>query len=77
MARRPSNRTYYYVIDLDERGEFYADVRDYNDKTVFIIEGYDIFEDGWMKHKHDLVGLEEYLKDIGIISPSSSLVKGN
>jgi hypothetical protein len=73
---------YHYHINLDERGSFYADVRDENGKTVYEIkEGNElpegessIFEDGFMKHKNDLVGLEEYLKQMGIMERDASLV---
>lgn len=64
-----------YYINLDERGDFNADVRNENGKTVFEIQagaslGEDetsIFEDGFMRHKEDVAGLESYLKDLGVI----------
>jgi len=56
-----------YHINLDERGEFYADVRR-GGETIFEIKGFDIFEDGWMKHKEDMIGLVEYLEHLGLIS---------
>lgn len=79
---------YEYHINLDERGSFYADVRDEDGKTVFEIrdgaefnDGVEIygddgsiFQDGYMKHKNDLIGLEKYLKQLGIIEADSSLV---
>lgn len=73
---------YEYNINLDERGSFYADVRDEDGKTVFTIKAGDeledgessIFDDGYMKHKNDLRGLEEYLKQLGIMEPGSKLV---
>jgi len=52
---------YTYHINLDERGEFYADIRKNDDETVFEIKGSQIFEDGFMKNKKDMVGLKEYL----------------
>ena len=77
---------YAYHINLDERGTFYADVRDASGKTVFEIKIDDgepdcdhwndgnIFEDGFMKHKHDMAGLKEYLVSLGHMRPNSILV---
>ncbi|MBN8865259.1 MAG: hypothetical protein J0H92_17930 [Sphingobacteriales bacterium] len=64
-----------YVIDLDERGSFLAHVENKNGKAVFNIKAGNelkedessIFEDGWMKHKEDIDGLEKYLKQLRII----------
>lgn len=64
-----------YYIDLDERGDFYADVRDAAGRTVFEIRAGDlldqdessIFEDGYMRHKADLKGLTDYLRELGVI----------
>lgn len=56
-----------YYINLDERGEFHADVRR-DDKTIFEIKGFEIFEDGVMKHKNDLEGLFDYLNHLGLLS---------
>ena len=52
-------------VNLDERGEFFADVRR-GDETIFDIHGSDIFADGWMRHSRDTEGLSEYLFHIGI-----------
>jgi len=68
---------FYYHINLDERGEFYADVRKQDGETVFEIKGFDIFQDGFMKHKDDLVGLEKYLIELGIMKHGNDLRKGN
>ena len=67
---------YSYFINLDERGEFYADVRNQNDRTIFEIKGYEIFEDGFMKDKGDISGLTEYLRDLGLISKGATIQKG-
>lgn len=63
-----------YYINLDERGYFYADVRNSDDETVFEIHGFDIFEDGFMEHKHDMEGLKDHLVRLGIMAPSDELV---
>jgi len=58
---------YQYVIDLDERGEFNASVRDAADNVVCEINGGQIFEDGFMDHKNDTDGLTDYLVHLGVI----------
>lgn len=64
-----------YYINLDERGEFYADVRDQSGETVFEFrmgpdcEDSNPIEDGYMRHKEDVRGLTDYLRDLGIIPP--------
>ena len=68
---------YKYFINLDERGEFYADVRDPDGNTVYEIHGFEIFEEGFMKHKHDLGNLEEHLYMLGFMPKGSTLVHGN
>lgn len=73
---------YGYYIDLDERGSFAADVRDAAGKTIFEIRAGDelaegessIFDDGFMRHKDDLAGLQEYLQQLGIISAADEVV---
>ena len=60
MTQLFRSAVYRYFINLDERGEFYADVRNVRDRSIFEIKGFEIFEDGWMRHKHDLDGLKRY-----------------
>ena len=67
-------RKFYFHINLDERGEFYADIRDENDQTVFEIKGFEIFEDGFMKDKTDMRGLGNYLVQLGIIDENDDLI---
>jgi len=74
---------YRYYINLDERGSFYADVRDSHDKTVYEIkiEGdpendSTVFEDGYMNNKDDIEGLEEYLKNLRIIPKYGTIIEG-
>ena len=72
---------YTYHINLNERGSFYADVRNSGGKTVFEIRAGDelkpgessIFEDGYMKGTHDMDGLKEYLVELGIMKPNQRL----
>ena len=71
----PEKKTYLYFINLDERGEFYADVRDDGNNTIFEIKGFDIFEDGWMRNKNDLMGLKNHLVDLGVMKDDDDLTR--
>ena len=71
----PEKKTYLYFINLDERGEFYADVRDDGNNTIFEIKGFDIFEDGWMRNKNDLMGLKNHLVDLGVMKDDDYLTR--
>lgn len=62
-----------YHINKDERGEFEADVRNPFNKSVFSISGGQIFEDGFMQNKHDVAGLQDYLRELKIISPTDTI----
>ena len=68
-------KTYRYFINLDERGEFYADVRDESNNTIFEIKGFDIFEDGWMRNKNDLMGLKNHLVGLGVMKDDDDLTR--
>ena len=46
MTQLFRSAVYRYFINLDERGEFYADVRNVRDRSIFEIKGFEIFEDG-------------------------------
>lgn len=73
---------YGFYIDLDERGSFIADVRDANDKVVFEVRagnelGEDetsIFDDGFMRDKNDLQGLQAYLVDLKVIGTDDEIL---
>ena len=77
-------RVYEYYINLDERGSFYADVRNEKGKTIFEIKAGNeleegdssIFEDGFMKHPKDIDNLRKYLVSLGIMDASDELVYG-
>jgi hypothetical protein len=67
------NKDYFYRVNLNERGYFYADIHDENDNTIFEIknndDGYiDLITDGFMQNILDLEGLTEYLVGVGIIN---------
>lgn len=71
---------YVYVVNLDERGEFKADVRDARTgETIFVLDDYDINEDFFhereMKHKDDLDGLKKYLLDLKMIENDAALCR--
>lgn len=76
--------TYTYFINLNERGSFYADVRNQNGNTVFEIKAGNelqedessIFEDGYMKNDKDLDGLRKYLIELGIMNQYQTLIMG-
>ena len=71
---------YKYYVNLDERGEYYADIRDGQDNTVWEVntEGMsELIDDGFMNHKDDLSSLEAYLIEVGIFPKDSGLTKGN
>lgn len=67
--------TFEYHINLDERGEFCADVRSFDTgDTIYVINGFDIFEDGFMKDKRDMNGLFTHLTQIGFIATDAKLI---
>lgn len=75
-------KKYIYVINLDERGIFSADVRDPNTQESLYeinIDGDDdsgnIFEDGFMKNKDDISGLEKYMISLGILNKNDEIVE--
>ena len=82
---KPFRQELSYVIDLDERGWFKGHVEDQIGKTVFEFSNEDeetgwpsedglwLIEDGFMRHGHDVAGLHEYLKLIGIAKPNSTM----
>ncbi len=70
---------YEYIVNKNERGEFYADVRDENGETVHEVRtdeecgGIFEIEAGYMKHPQDVAGLADYLRDIGVMRPGDCL----
>jgi hypothetical protein len=78
----------YYYDFHEERGEFRGYVEDANGKDVWrvtypdfyedeesgeLVEGSNIFEDGYMKDATDIEGLEDYLKKIGVLQHGDEL----
>lgn len=72
------------VIDLNERGFFYAHVEDEDGSTLLELSNEDpdtglpldqvsLIEDGFMRHAHDTHGLLNYLEHLGIVGDGNSL----
>jgi len=70
---------YYLVVNLDERGQYSADVKNPNDEIVFSIssaeEMNDLIADGFLKYQadEDLDRLTQYLMSQGIIPNYSQI----
>ena len=64
-----SFRTYV----LEQLGRVRPDIRD---RSIFEIKGFEIFEDGWMRHKHDLDGLKRYLVHLGLMKSDQEISMG-
>jgi len=71
-------KTYEFYVNLDERGSFYADVRDPDtDESIYEIDTEKIQqlgEDGYMRHNQDYEGLESYLKQLDIIKEDDGII---
>lgn len=79
MSTTPQQGPLGFYVNLDERGSFYADVRNALGDTVFELraegEELDLVEDGFMKHKTDIDGLSSYLASIGVIEEKTSIME--
>lgn len=78
-GRKDAVDYYGYFINLDEPGGFFAaHVRGPNGQTIFEVRAGDrleeeegessLFEDGYMRHTHDVHGLTQTLRDWGVIA---------
>lgn len=62
-----------FFVNLDERGDFYADVRNSEGKTVLEIktgpngEPPELIESGYMTNKQDIQGLTDYMREMSLI----------
>lgn len=70
---------YGFYVNLDERGEYKADVRNALGATVFEYSTNDegrieLVDDGFLKHARDLDGLAEYLCENGILPSNAELL---
>lgn len=77
MKKQHKHLEFEYFVNLAERGEFFADVRDPDGNTIYEINGFDLVEDGFMDHSEDLDGLRDYLADMGIVSQAATITEGN
>lgn len=81
-ARHVDELVLGYYVNHDERGGFAADVRDLAGQTVFEVRAGNelpdgessLVEDGFMRHLRDHHGLQEYLRQMGVISPLEKLL---
>jgi len=67
--------TYYYYVNLDERGVFFSDVRDEDGNTIGEIHGVDLVEGGFINDLYDPYQIEMYYKYLGLIMRSDEIVK--
>jgi hypothetical protein len=74
---KENTRTLEYVIDMDERGEFAASVREQTGAVIYRIDGFQIFEDGFMRNSKDIGGLADYLKSLRVIGDNDSILDTN
>lgn len=71
-------KTYEYYINLDERGEFYSDVRDENGETVVEFDTeFAIDASEQAMDIRDTDEIAEYLQMMGVISDDDEVIKGN
>lgn len=71
--------TYRYHINLDERGEFYADVRDPFGETVFEINteaAYGLVEGGMVKDVRNPSKIKEHLVYLNFIDDGDEVISG-
>jgi hypothetical protein len=80
-AAAKGQKTYEFIVDLDERGIFSCHVDDPEGKDVWSASTEDEVEgefwpvrDGFMKHTEDMKGLENYLKSMKIM-PKDAVLK--
>lgn len=70
-----------YYVNLDERGSFYADVRDIRDNTIYEVRSDDgsvwEVEAGFMSDPHDLEGLAGYLAEMSIIAKGDEILSSD
>lgn len=73
---------YEYYVNLNERGRFYADVRNPAGQTVWELSvEEDSLEDTMdglypLEHPQDVEGLLEHLKETGILNATDTLTIG-
>ena len=72
---------YYYYINLNERGDFNADIRDANNTTLYEIASpeclTELVDSGYMNHYQDITSLKAYLIDMSILPADCKVYRGN
>lgn len=67
-----------YYINLNERGEFYADIRDENETSIVEIDTeYAEFLSNERVNLQNVTSIWNYFRSIGMIPMNSILTKGN
>jgi hypothetical protein len=74
-----ASNTFYYVVDMDERGEYGLTIYDSRDREVYTINtemAHEMIEDGFLKYKphEDDQRLQQYLVQLGILPRNSRLI---
>ena len=71
-------KIYKYYINLDERGEFNADIRDENETTIVEIDtDYAQFLSEERVKLHNVTSVWNHFRSIGMIEQHSMITKGN
>ncbi len=71
-------KTYYYFTNLNERGEYYADIRNEAGDTLIEIDTeYAQFLKDEDVNVSNLLQVWRYFRDLGDFEKNSELVKGN
>jgi sulfur relay (sulfurtransferase) DsrC/TusE family protein len=71
-------KIFEYYINLDERGEFYADIRDKSEKSVVEIDtDYAHFLSDERVNLKNVTQIRDYFRSIGLLPNDAILVKGN
>lgn len=69
---------YGYYINLDERGEFSADVRNLESESILAIrsteEGLWTVNLGFMRHGKDIDGLQAYMREMDLIEKDATVL---
>lgn len=74
-------KVFGFYVNLDERGEFSADVRDVNENSIYEIEfpcaddEMSLIEAGYMKNPRDISGLTDYLRQVGMIGSEDRILE--
>ena len=76
QMEKPMSQDFGFYINLDERGEFFADVRRLDEQTIWELhteEAAELVEDGFIDNPRDLQQIEKHLKSVGVLREADSL----